>query len=234
MLRFIYADDLRQEPTLHDTMFRDRATQFRDRLNWEVDVDADGFERDTYDAMNPLYVIWQRPDGTHGGSMRFLPTTGDTMVNDHFLHLSDGVRIASPFIWECTRYCLAPNAETRISAALMLGGLELGLRQNLSHAVGVFDARMVRIYRMMGWSPAILGTNGKGSDAISTGLWAFEPHLRPGLLKKARLTAGQIETWYTRAFGPKNIAKPQATAAYAAHPATEDAVCQAILQPLSA
>ena len=76
MLRYIYGRDLHHFPRLRDTMHRDRASQFRDRMKWDVTVDGDGYERDAYDAMNPLYVIWQQPDGSHGGSMRFLPTSG--------------------------------------------------------------------------------------------------------------------------------------------------------------
>lgn len=197
MIRFLYAGEFGGFPGLREGMFRDRAAQFRDRLRWDVTVDARGWERDAYDAMEPLYVVWQRADGGHGGSMRFLPTTGDTMVNDHFLHLTDGVRIASPFIWECTRFCLAPGAEARVSAALMLGGLELGLRFGLSHAVGVFDARMVRVYRALGWSPAILGTDGE----VSVGLWAFEPGARAGLLARAGVSAEVADWWVRRAFG---------------------------------
>ena len=201
MLRYLYADQLHHHPRLANTMFRDRAQQFHARLNWDVTVLPDGTERDDYDAMNPLYVVWERPDGRHGGSLRFLPTTGDTMVNDHFLHLTDNVRIASPFIWECTRFCLAPDAEPRVSAALMLGGLELGLSAHLSHAVGVFDARMVRIYRRLGWGPTILGSDGGGRDAISVGLWAFQEEVRPRLLAKAGLSSEISRLWHERAFG---------------------------------
>ena len=200
MLRYLYADDLVRFPRLARSMFLDRALQFRDRLNWEVDVDATGAERDDYDAMNPLYVIWERPDGLHGGSMRFLPTTGDTMINDHFLHLTDGVEIRSPFIWECTRFCLAPGAGARVSAALMLGGLELGLGFALSHAVGVFDARMVRVYRRLGWGPTILGCEGTGREAISVGLWAFEGALRPRLLRRADVSSEVSTHWFDRSF----------------------------------
>jgi acyl homoserine lactone synthase len=201
MIRYIYAEDLAAHPVLAETMFRDRATQFRARLGWDVSVDTQGHERDEYDAMNPLYAIWQNADGTHGGSMRFLPTTGDTMVNDHFGHLTDGVRIESPFIWECTRFCLSPEAGPRVSAALMLAGLELGLGQGLDHAVGVFDARMVRIYRALGWEPEVLGTQGTGRDAISVGLWEFAPRYRAALLARAGLTADQVAQWYDAAFG---------------------------------
>ena len=209
MLRYIYADDIQAYPRLAATMFRDRARQFHDRLGWEVSLRADGTERDEYDDKNPLYVIWERADGTHGGSMRFLPTTAETMINDHFLHFTDGVEIRSPFIWECTRFCLAPDADSRVSAGLMLAGLELGIGFHLSHAVGVFDARMVRIYRRLGWGPTILGSSGAGRDAISVGLWAFEAELRPRLLARAGLSPEISQLWFDRAFGtprPNNIA----------------------------
>ena len=201
MLRYLYADELTQFPKLHDTMFADRAAQFRDRLGWEVTVDAKGYERDAYDAMNPLYVIWQQGDGCQGGSMRFLPTVGQTMVNDHFTDLTDGVQIVHPLIWECTRFCLAEGAEPRVSAALMLGGLEVGLGNYLTDAVGVFDARMVRLYRRLGWGPTILGSAGVGRNVISVGLWAYSADLRPGLLRRAGVSAELSTLWFDRAFG---------------------------------
>lgn len=201
MLRYIYGDELHTVPTLRDTMFRDRAAQFKDRLNWEVRVDADGFERDAYDAMNPLYAIWERADGTHGGSMRFLPTVADTMVNDHFTHLTDGVQIQSPMIWECTRFCQAADAEGRVSALLMLAALEIGCGFHLSDLVGVFDARMVRIYRRLGWEPTVLGSDGTGRDAISVGLWECDAGLRETLLRRAGVTAQMADHWFDRAFG---------------------------------
>ena len=110
MIRYIYGTDLHKFPKLAEAMFRDRADQFKTRLGWEVSVDESGLERDEYDDENPLYVIWENADGTHGGSMRLLPTVGRTMINDHFIHLTDGVRIQSPLIWECTRFCLARGA----------------------------------------------------------------------------------------------------------------------------
>lgn len=201
MLRYIYADDLNAFPKLAGTMFRDRATQFHDRLGWEVKVDGTGEERDDYDDMNPLYVIWEDADGRHGGSLRFLPTTGDTMINDHFLHLTDGVEIRSPYIWECTRFCLAPGADRSVSAALMLGGMELGLMNHLSHAVGVFDTRMVRIYARLGWGPVVLGTDGSGREAISVGLWAFEEALRSQLLARSGVSNAASCQWLDRSFG---------------------------------
>ena len=203
MIRYIYGDSLNQFPRLRDSMLRDRAAQFRARLGWEVEVDENGYECDEYDAMNPLYVIWERPDGRHGGSMRFLPTTGPVMVNDHFRDLTDGVEIVSPLIWECTRFCLSAEAEggSRIAAALMLGGAEIGLAFYLRHAVGVFDARMVRIYGRLGWKPDVLGTKGAGREAVSVGLWEFSEAVRDRMAAKAGISPALSAHWFARCFG---------------------------------
>lgn len=201
MLRYIYADELGRYPRLAKTMFRDRALQFKERLSWEVVVGPDGAEKDEYDDVNPIYVIWETAEGLHGGSMRYLPTTGQTMINDHFLFLTDNVEIRSPFIWECTRFCLSPDAGSGVSAALMLGAMELGLGANLSHKVGVFDARMVRIYRRLGWGPVILGSSGEGRDAISVGLWPHEAEIRTRLLLRAGVSDEVSRHWHARSFG---------------------------------
>lgn len=200
MLRYIYGTDLHKFPKLTKAMFLDRADQFHTRLGWEVNVDARGEEKDGYDALNPLYVIWENPDGGHGGSMRFLPTTGPVMVNDHFGHLTTGP-IKSPLIWECTRFCLARGASPHIAAALMLGGGELMRGFGVEHFVGVFDARMVRIYRMIGSSPDVLGSEGEGRDKISVGLWAFEPEAQARVAAKAGITPVQSRQWFDASFG---------------------------------
>ncbi|MEO1139039.1 MAG: acyl-homoserine-lactone synthase [Pseudomonadota bacterium] len=201
MLRYVYADDLHRFPRLSDQMFRDRADQFKTRLGWDVTVDSSGHEMDEYDALNPLYVIWEGRDGRHEGSMRFLPTTGRTMINEHFTDLLGGGTIESPLIWECTRFCLARGAESRIAAALMLGGGELMRHFGVRHFAGVFDARMVRIYRMIGSSPEVLGSQGDGRDKISVGLWEFTDTARRMVSRRARISPDLSDLWFRRSFG---------------------------------
>ena len=196
MLRYLTGEQLSAFPRLQSSMFEDRARQFRDRLNWAVNVDARGWEHDEYDAMNPLYVIWQRADGRHGGSMRFMPTEGPTMLNDHFRHLTGGRRIVHPRVWECTRFCLAAETETNAAAVLMLGGAELGVGLGLTRAVGIFDARMVRIYRHLGWEPDVLGTTGHGRDAISLGFWRFSEDVRLRMAAKTGIAAATSREWF--------------------------------------
>lgn len=202
MLRYIYGDDLGGFAKLQDSMHKDRAAQFKDRLKWDVKVDSRGWEQDEYDGLNPLYVIWENEDGTHGGSMRFLPTSGRTMVNDHFAHLSD-TQISSPLIWECTRFCLSPTAAPRVAAGLMLAGGELMRAFNLTHLLGVFDARMVRIYSMIGAKPEVLGSVGEGRDQISVGLWSYNAEDRFKVLRRAGLSSEVSEQWFDRSFGHK-------------------------------
>lgn len=201
MLRYLYADQLHRFPKLTRTMFRDRADQFGKRLGWEVRVDENGCERDQYDILNPLYVIWEMPDGTHGGSMRFLPTTGTCMINDHFRHIIGGGTIVSPLIWECTRFCLSRSAPPQVAAALMLGGGEIMEGFGVEHFVGVFDRRMVRIYRLIGASPEVLGSVGEGRDQISVGLWEFTPEAQVRVAGKAGLRPEQSRAWFEAAFG---------------------------------
>ncbi|SEK57398.1 acyl homoserine lactone synthase [Roseivivax marinus] len=201
MIRFIQASELHRVPRLARSMFEDRADQFHTRLGWEVSVDATGAERDRYDDLNPLYVIWERSDGRHGGSMRLLPTTGETMVNDHFHHLTGGVRIESPLIWECTRFCLARDTDPGTAAALMLAGGEVMRGFGVEHYVGVFDARMVRIYRRIGASPEVLGAEGQGRARIAVGLWAFSAEAQARVAESAGIAPETSRRWFEAAFG---------------------------------
>ena len=120
--------------------------------------------------------------------------------------LSDGVRIESPFIWECTRFCLSPAASGQVAGALMLAGAEFGLASGLSHSIGVFDARMVHVYRRLGWEPVIMGTRGEGRDAISVGLWPMDEDLRIRLSQKSGFSPEISEHWYRRSFGAAKAA----------------------------
>ena len=201
MIRYLYADELKTAPLLKETMFLDRADQFKTRLGWDVTLEDNGYERDEYDSHNPLYVIYQKADGAHGGSMRLLPSTGRTMVNEHFSEILGGGDVRSPFIWECTRFCLARNTEPRTAAALMLAGGEVMENFGVKHFVGVFDARIVRIYRIIGASPEVLGSTGDGREKISVGLWSFTDEARMRVAQKAGISAALSKLWFERAFG---------------------------------
>jgi len=207
MLRYLYADELHKFPDLADGMFRDRADQFKTRLGWDVEVNEKGEERDCYDDHNPLYVIWEEPDGSHGGSMRVMPTTGPVMINDVFGHLTGGAPICSPLIWEVTRFCLSRTASPRVAGAIMLSGGEMMEGLGLTHIAGVFDARMIRIYRLIGSSPVVLGSEGTGRDQISVGLWPYSADDCNRVAERAGLPRELSRMWFNAAFG--KLGKPR-------------------------
>lgn len=212
MIRYIYGHDLSDHPVIKTSMFRDRADQFSARLGWKVTVDRNGEERDEYDTLDPLYVIWEQADGRHGGSMRFLPTTGPVMVNDVFGHLTGGSPIESSVIWECTRFCLARDAEPHVAAALMLGGGEIMRGFGIRHFVGIFDRRMERIYRAIGSWPEILGSEGSGRDRISVGLWSFSSEAQARVSERAGVSPELSEFWFQKAFESETAHVPVQTA----------------------
>lgn len=210
MLRYVYAHDLPRHPKLAQSMFQDRADQFKTRLGWDVDVDDAGEERDSYDALNPLYVIWENSNGTHGGSMRFLPSTGPIMINDVFPQLTGNQPICSPLIWECTRFCLSRESSGNVAGALTLGGLEIMRNFNIAHFAGVFDRRMVRIYRSLGFSPEVVGTMGQGRDRICLGLWDYSLEAYQRVALRAGLTTELSTLWFDLSFGGIGMPGPVA------------------------
>ena len=201
MIKYLRADELRKYPILQESMFRDRADQFKRRLKWGVKVNEHGWETDEYDALNPLYVIAIAPDGAHLGSMRFLPTLGRTIINDHFGHLLNGHVIADAAIWECTRFCLGPQAGAGLAGQLMSAGGEILKCFGLGGFAGVFDERMVRIYNRIGSGPEILGAEGHGIDRISVGIWRFSDSARARVSRRSGLSQAAMTHWFKCRFG---------------------------------
>jgi acyl homoserine lactone synthase len=204
MIRYAYGSDLDRHPELAADMFRDRTAQFRDRMGWDVTVDDMGWETDQYDALDPIYVIVEDEIGGHAASMRFLPTTGATMLEDIFPHLLPDGPIRSPLIWECTRFCLSPNAGAGMARRLLLGAVELGRAMGVTHSLGVFDTPMTRIYRRLGWSPEVLGSQ----DGISAGIWTLTEEVHDHLCETSAVGARQSRRWLEDSFG--ELLLPQA------------------------
>lgn len=191
MLHFVYASDLGAFPDIKETMFQDRAYQFGTRLKWEVSVNDLGYEQDRYDGLNPLYVIWAQ-NGVHGGSLRLLPTTGPTMVNEHFAHLLPGGNIRSALVWECTRFCLNRKGGAESAAAVLLGAAEVMRQFSVRYFVGVFDERMHKIYKRTGVSPHTLGSDSRDT----AGTWSFDERNFAKLGQRANVSDAQLRCWF--------------------------------------
>jgi acyl homoserine lactone synthase len=64
----------------------------------------------------------------------------------------------------------------------------------------VFDARMVHIYKRLGWEPEILGSSGAGKTAISAGLWALDEASKASICAKSGITSEEVTGWYNASF----------------------------------
>lgn len=153
MMKLIQGNDAAAHPDLIDQMYQLRARVFSDRLGWDVKV-KDGWEKDRFDDLNPLYALSLDDQGKVVGSFRLLQTTGPTMLADVFSAcLPEGVDIRSPIIWESTRFCVdkdlakkyGPRFSNQVTAELLSSILEIGQYAGLSHVVTVIDVRMERI-----------------------------------------------------------------------------------------
>ncbi len=166
MIRLI--NNISAYPILADAMFRNRFEMFHQRLGWDVTVDANGYERDRFDDLSPIYVVSVNPETqTYQGSLRLLPTTGPNMLRDVFPQLlAEGEKIESSTIWEASRMCaiINPNAQrgdNGISMTLLeiIGGIaEICEIAKLEKIVTVVDAMMLRVLQQ---TPAPLELIGK-------------------------------------------------------------------------
>jgi acyl homoserine lactone synthase len=168
MIRLISAAHTHLFPEVIDAMFRCRAQTFSERLGWRVVV-KDGYERDSFDDENPLYLVSVDPcSGEYRGSLRLLPTTGPNMLRDVFPSLlNDDEVMESATIWESSRICAvasnhnlgrAGGGVSHVLAELLVGIGDVARLAGLTQVVSVFDARVFRILASAGCKPQILGT----------------------------------------------------------------------------
>lgn len=141
-------------------MFQARKKIFFDRLQWDVSVQGE-CERDQYDDMDPVYLVWcDQGLSRHYGSIRLMPTTGPTLLHDVFgSTFPDAACLASPGIWEGTRMCLDEEALAadfpRIPAgrafSLMLVALcEFALGHGVHTLVSNYEPHVKRLYTRAG------------------------------------------------------------------------------------
>lgn len=186
MISILTGDELNQTRALANSMFVDRARQFHDRLGWKVTIDGDGQEKDQYDLPHTLYVIAVDDYGLHAGSMRFLPTTSNSMISDHFRYLVENIDFVSPFIWECSRFCLSEKVSPKSTALELFGaGAILLQKYQLAGFIGLFDPLMERVYRRYGVAPEVI-QQAKDNDGklVKLGIWHNDNLIRTELLCK--------------------------------------------------
>lgn len=180
-------------------MFRTRKAVFFDHLHWQVDVDGD-FERDRYDDMQPVYLVWCNSERKrHYGSMRLMPTTGPTLLYDVFRRtFPDAAELSAPGIWEGTRMCVDeralaqdyPHVSPHRAFCLLLVALcEFALATGIHTMVSNYEPRVERLYRRAGATVHELGrADGFGRFAVCCGAFEISSRVLSSMREALRLS----------------------------------------------
>lgn len=100
-------------------MFRFRYKVFYEHLQWDV-ANTNGMERDSFDDLNPVYILARNHGKEVEGFWRLLPTTGPYMLKDTFPQLLCGSSAPrDPAIWELSRFAVMPCTSDERSQAVM-------------------------------------------------------------------------------------------------------------------
>lgn len=177
--------DISANSGLANSMFCDRAHQFKHRQGWAVNVNPLGHELDEYDDADTTYVVAHDGTGNHLGSLRLRDLSKPCMLSQSF----GALLISSPPIvgktLEVTRFCLSPRDRTggkAVSQALFRRAYQYAHEHSYAGWVGVFDGLMLRIYRANRWPLKILNTCDAYGDTLRLGYWeaagfdALVPH----------------------------------------------------------
>ena len=185
MFILVQESEYERNRVLLNKMYQLRKAIFFDELQWDVSVDEAG-ERDRYDDLGPAYLIWCDEDReTLYGSLRLLPTTGPTLLNDVFRRTySPDLDLCHPSIWEGTRMCIdadaiaadMPQTGARSGMVHMLVALaECALAKGISTLVSNYEPHMKRIYQQAGAPLSEIGrADGFGRRPVCCGLFGVD------------------------------------------------------------
>jgi acyl homoserine lactone synthase len=200
MIRLIQGVERHRYPREIEAMHRLRAAIFHERLAWPVTV-IDGWERDGFDELNPLYVIVTTQDGTVRGSARLLPTTGPNMLADVFSDLlPDKQGVRSPTIWESSRFSVQQDQSEQsqrqinpVTGELLSGIVEVGIRSGLEFVVTVMDVSVERVLRRAGCPCERIGSPGRvGRSLAVVGLFEMTEGLLAGIREASGLVGSNV------------------------------------------
>lgn len=189
---------------LLEQSFRLRKRIFHDYLGWQVDVHH-GLERDAYDGLGAVYLVWCDKDAHHlYGTVRLMPTTGSTLLHDVFGRTLPAKDLVSPATWEGTRMCLDVDllrasqptlSPSRAFGFLLLALFECAFAHGIKTLVSNYEPPMERVYRRAGLIVEELGrADGYGRLPVCCGVFAVSNET----LNQMRTVLRVAQPLYTR------------------------------------
>lgn len=217
MFFLVQATDYHRHRNLLDRMYRLRKRVFHDELEWDVPVIGE-FERDAYDDLSPAYLLWTDEERTTVyGSLRLLPTTGPTLLNDVFRRTyPKDLDLCHPTIWEGTRMCIdadeiaqdMPEIDPQQAMCMMLLALaECGLDNGIHTLISNYEPHMKRIYKRAGAPLTEVGkADGYGRRPVCCGLFEVSRRTIAQMREKMELSGLYVRDGAKRPTGASNAA----------------------------
>ena len=154
-----------------------------------------GHDMDEYDALNPLCVIWEDVSGRHAGSMRLMPTTGRCMVNEHFTDLLGGVAFKPIYLGKHSVLSFGQAPQNCCTFDASAGEVMLGC--GVEQCLGVFDQRMIRIYRLLECFE-FDSSKGQGKEFIGISLLTLDVVQREQICQIAGVEPRESAQWFDK------------------------------------
>ncbi|WMT92558.1 acyl-homoserine-lactone synthase [Pelagibacterium sp. H642] len=204
MIVSVHSHQHNQYSLVLSQMFMARKRIFWDMLGWDVTVEGE-YERDQYDEMGPVYLIWcDRALTRHYGSMRLMPTTGPTLLYDVFRHtFPDAANLSAPGIWEGTRMCIDeaslaadyPEIAPGHAFSLLLVALcEFGLENGIHTMISNYEPQIRRLYTRAGATVHELGrADGFGRHPVCCGAFEVSANVLSSMRARLDLSAPLYE-----------------------------------------
>ncbi|MGE3770530.1 MAG: acyl-homoserine-lactone synthase [Bdellovibrionales bacterium] len=148
------------------SMHRLRARVFKDKMQWDVNVDGQGLEVDEFDLPQTVYVLALDDNRTVIGNWRMVPTSGPTMIRNLWPQFLGSIEMpSSDDVWEVSRFTVnSTKGDTsegkqeaqQAIAELFCAMTELCMRCGIKEIYTMYDNRIARMIQRLDCQPHTL------------------------------------------------------------------------------
>lgn len=142
-------------------MHKVRKLIFKDRMGWDVDINAGGLEIDDYDLPETIYILVRDDYGRVSGVWRMLPSSSPSMIRNIWPAFLNSIEMpVNDKAWEVSRFGVytyedSPRdnikASNRITAELILGLLSVCTITGITDIYTMYNLQIAKAVRKIGF-----------------------------------------------------------------------------------
>lgn len=166
--------ELMANEKLYHSLFSDRTEIFGEKLQWNCNRNADGYEVDSCDDESSRYVVLHSPNGSHWGSMRLRPLDRESMTARYFPEFYGCIKMDVTDLVEASRFMIKSGLpiSRRLAVSILFQGVYEVVKESHSQGIaGVFSHKMKTVYQAHGWSPREITSFINEGEQLEFGIW---------------------------------------------------------------